>query len=255
MLCPFCQRELTKIEEKANSGSPLLVDFCFFCGGVWLDHFEANQISLKSVKELSKKSLSREKILTNHYSLLCPKCREKLEVARGESIPLNCTVYRCPSCGGNFFKRGELLKFKRAQKAKLNYFKVWQIPLHSAFAILLPLLFLTIISLSIPVTVYLVKQNQEQRTQAQELVKNINVYQVDKSSVLIVWETEKPVISEIEFGKTRFLGEKMTVSASPTTLHQVKIKNLLSGKRYYYRIIVLDNKKRIFFPQTSFLKD
>lgn len=250
MVCPDCESNLISLQAKNQAGDHINVWSCLNCAGLWLNNFEANQLSLAEVKKIVKPA--KEISLVKNEIRKCPCCQIPLENFRGESVPVNCQVFFCPNCHGNWFPRNELLKFKKAQETKLKFFKIWQIPLGSPFAILLPVLILFFIAASIPLTVYLTKKNQENRTQASEMIKNINILPINNDQVSIVWTTEKPLRTAIKYGTSSFLMKEMMVSDKPNTLHQVTLSDLKSSVVYYYQIILREENKIIKSPIRSF---
>lgn len=253
MRCPNCETLLYSKKVEAQDGKALLIDYCANCGGIWFDHWEANRISVKAasllVQHLAKHSQTTP-VLAD--TLRCPHCHVKLDTLRGENVPLNCTVFYCPNCYGNWFPKGEIVNFKKAQETKLKYFKTWRIPLVSAFSILLPVFLIVIVGISIPLTVYLVQRRQEQRTFAQDYVRTLSVYPLNPTSVLIAWRTVTPMPTELEYGRDQFSMRRVSVSVAPNTFHQVTLINLQPKASYYYRIILHKDGEVISLPTSLF---
>ena len=73
-------------------------------------------------------------------------------------------------CGGIFFPEGTITQFKDAQEIKINYFKTWKIPLHSIYAILLPLLLIIILGSGLIATLFGIQRGSDVRIKAKETV-------------------------------------------------------------------------------------
>jgi len=254
MYCPDCGLKLTSVVAKDKNNKDVTVEYCPSCGGYFLDHWEANRISLKSARELQKIFTKNLKLELRSPNEKCPHCQITFSELRGENVPSNCQVMVCPQCGGNWFPSGELINFKKAQDSKLSYLKTWGIPLTSAFSVLLPVLLIVLVGVSIPVTVYLTQKSQEQRTIASELIKNRNIYFLDSGEVLIAWNTSVAAPSEIEYGVNPLILKKLTVSVTSQTFHQVRLSDIEENKNYYYKIIIHKDGRIIISPQYSFVK-
>lgn len=255
MICPDCGAPLTPTNIVAKDKKIVEVDCCLGCGGIWMDHWEANQITLKSARDLGKKLFRSRKGISGSGGSTCPLCNTELLPFRAESIPLSCSVKYCPKCAGNWFPSGQLVEFKKAQESKLNYVKIWKIPIGSPYAILLPAVVFILIAGAIPATVALVQRRQEQRSSASDFVKSISIQNVSLDSVAVYWDTDAPVRSEIEIGDSPSAGQKIIVSAQPATTHRIKISLLTPGKKYFYRIILYrQDQEPVFLPFSSFIK-
>jgi len=184
MICPYCQEKLITKEVKVKDGTPIDIEYCPNCGGYWLDHWEVNFIPFKNIKKIIKGTPKKPNPDIGERVMKCPHCHKRLEILQGENVPLNTTVFFCPQCHGNWFPKGQLLAFKKAQEAKLAYFKTWQIPLGSVFSILLPMFLICLITASIPLTVYLSQRKQQQYLKAQGLVNNFRIYFIDEKTGL-----------------------------------------------------------------------
>lgn len=254
MYCPDCGEKLASVTARSKDDKDITVEYCPSCGGYFLDHWEANKISLKSARELERIFSKHLKLELRTLNTKCPHCNITLQDLRGENVPANCQVLYCSQCGGNWFPSGELTVFKKAQESKLSYLKTWGIPITSAFSVLLPVLFIVIVGASIPITVYLTQKNQEQRTIASELIKNRNIYFLDSGEVLIAWNTSEALPSELEYGTNPLFLEKITVSVVPQTFHQARLSDIKKDTTYYYKIIIHKDGKAITSPQFSFVK-
>lgn len=253
MTCPYCQENLTTKEVRVKDGTPIDIEYCPYCGGYWLDHWEVNFIPLKNIKKLIKKVPKVPDPNLIDRVMKCPHCHKKLDLLRGENVPLNLTVFFCPECRGNWFPKGQLLTFKKAQEAKLAYIKIWQIPLGSVFSILLPVLIIFLITVSIPLTVYLSQKKQKQRIEAQGLINNFRIYFINETTVLIALNTTNEMMVDLEYGTNWRSLQKVPVSTTFEIFHKITLRNLKPKTSYLYRLILKDKRGRsISLPLSDF---
>jgi len=244
--CPDCNRSLIAKKATTHSGGKVEIDQCLFCRGIWFDHFETNQVPISEIKRLVKERPKPKQELAIGEEK-CPHCLVPLVPLRSESIPKHLNVFACPQCRGNWFSQKNLLEFKVAQKAKINYFKLWQIPLPSAFSVLLPILILTVLTLSIPVTLINLKdkeQREEIRIRASEAIIKPTVINLSKTSVIITWSTTTPVVSEIKYWSETLKPIDTVVSKEFSNNHTIELKNLLPETTYFYQLFLKDTQGR-----------
>lgn len=245
LTCPDCNRSLITKKVRTHSGAKIEIDQCPYCHGVWFDHFEANQVPFSEIKKLASQGTQKtpDQLLGEGK---CPHCLVKLVPLRSESVPQHLNVFVCPQCQGNWFSQKNLLEFKTAQKSKIDYFKKWRIPLPSAFAVLLPLFILTILTLSIPVTVInLQKQRQQElRIRAEQVIIKPTVINLNPTSVIITWATTQEVFSEIKYWSKALEPKTITVAKKPTANHTIELKNLQPNSQYFYQLLLKDQQGR-----------
>ncbi len=166
MRCPKGDHELEYHSRTNRSGITISYHVCPKCFGHWLSAFDANYLEKVDTEEKFSQPFPSAIILH------CPTCQKVLEKTKVDAIPPEVTVFHCPSAHGYFFPSGNLLKFKKAQEAKISYHKLWHIPLPPLRAVLLTsiLIFLGISGVTI-----LTKVNQTQTTESQ--AKDIISYQ------------------------------------------------------------------------------
>lgn len=239
MICPDCNHNLSLLSLPLDEKRNLDIDRCFFCGGLWFDHFEINQLPYFEAIKLS--TIIPEGKPNKEGLGLCPRCRVPLEPLQAESIPQDTTVLYCPQCHGNWMPQTELAKLKVAQKRKLEYFQAWKIPLKSIYAVLIPA-FLFALSIGVFYTAGQVRQSQENRTRATNLINQPVVISKEKGSVIVSFFTTSPLVSNIKYGQAIEAKRILTVSETPKTFHQIVLESLESGKTYFYQIEVEDRE-------------
>ncbi len=130
MKCPNCGAQFQIIFCHNN----LAIDHCNSCGGTFFKENEINRLTLADAKRLYKK---KENESITGEEKLCPKDKIAMSAVRTESVPQHVTLLQCDQCHGIFAYPDDLIAFKLAQTAKINYYKIWQIPLPSLKAVLI----------------------------------------------------------------------------------------------------------------------
>jgi len=102
MKCPVCKEEMLILELDGVE-----IDYCYSCGGIWLDEGELELLlenaEAKDNLLASFSLVKRSKEKRRH----CPVCHKKMEkVFLGEEN--NVILDRCPKRHGLWFDKGEL---------------------------------------------------------------------------------------------------------------------------------------------------
>ncbi len=237
MLCPNCNHIFTPLTIKTEGNGRLEVDHCYFCGGVWFDHYEINRFPLSDslhLLDVAQKNIKEATAGSGN----CPKDKTKLTVLKIESVPQDLTVLSCSKCRGNFISKVELANLKIAQKIKLDYFKTWKIPLPTLSTILIPI-FLFIATAGVFLTVVNVQQTKEARIRAQELIGVPTIVVSERSTVLISFSTNVPVLSTIVY-KSENDKEPHTIPVGTIRQkqHTITLENLNPKTNYTLKIYV-----------------
>ncbi len=234
MICPNCKE---KMDEFVEDNISLL--HCPNCGGTFFAENGINRISFATAQNLaSDKKVSQ----ISTQDKLCPKDQTILVAFQSsESIPPDVTLLHCNTCQGIFAFPNDLVIFKKAQAAKIDYFKLWGIPLPSikSIAVLSAFLFVSIVSLL--AYSYWQKQNLN-FIQAQDMIKNIYLTTSDRY-LFISFKTLVPLRSRITFtdATTNQTIEK-NISGEPSTFHQLTTADVNIKDTIYYQIILTDEK-------------
>lgn len=238
MLCPECNHQLQGATVKTNTGDVVL-DYCGACGGIWSDHGEINFVTQRQLGILED-IVPKKPLHTAGLPPICPRDRTVLSLFTAESIPRDMTVYRCSKCQGMWFPKESLFKLKAAQEVKLAYFKQWRIPLHSIYAILLPLLVIVILGGSLFATLVGVQKDTDLRSRASDILSQPLVIAPVGGEVIISFSTLEPTRTKIKYWIQPDEIMEIWISATPQKVHTVKLKNLDPAKSYSYQIKLLD---------------
>lgn len=121
LVCPGCGKEMEEVVVKTSSGTPLKLDQCSNCGGIWFDRLEL--FSLGPSPDLSrlKKPDFQKLIELSPPSLgggVCPHCGVKLTHIKDPVIPPEVKIMRCHVCGGIYLNYVEFKIYLLWRKEK-----------------------------------------------------------------------------------------------------------------------------------------
>lgn len=245
MTCPNCNESMNYV----NLDNQHLLH-CSNCGGSFFDINSINRISVNSAQKLNEDKKTDEIF---GKVKLCPKDKTTLTpIQDEETIPTRVTLLKCPKCQGVFTYPEDLINFKNAQVAKINYFKAWNKPLPSLKSILV-LSFVGIIAASVFAS-YFTQQDSISQTQANNLVKKVYI-SISGQYVTVSFRTEIPMKSEIAFKnmETNEVVRKI-ISNELTTFHYITTGNINPNDNIFYQIILFDNKGNVVRTDTKKLE-
>lgn len=241
MLCPECNHSLLAINLRTRTGSVAL-DYCNFCGGVWTDYGEVNFLSDADMEPLAQ-VLPQNPQHPSSSSHFCPKDRNILQFFKAESIPAYLDSLRCPACNGMFFPNKNLLQIKKAQKAKIDYFKSWNIPLQTVYAIVIPVFLFVVLGVSLFATIFSLNQGQDVRSRAADEISKPIVLHPSDDTVVISFTTQSQMKSSIKYWILPDTTTDLIISETPQTNHSIIIENLAPGINYNFQLTVESNQK------------
>lgn len=160
MHCPNCRHILTVINLEG-----IEVDHCNSCGG---SLFEANEINRISLKDAERLALIRQTDVISGGEKISPRDGSILTRITNESIPQHVTLLSSESTGEVFAFAEDLVEFKKAQNAKVEYYKAWHIPMPPVASVLV-FGFALFAAASLAYMVTLVQQPTNTAIQAQAL--------------------------------------------------------------------------------------
>ncbi|MBI2405098.1 zf-TFIIB domain-containing protein [Candidatus Gottesmanbacteria bacterium] len=239
MRCPNDDADLIE-QKKTRRGLTISYATCPTCHGHWLDAFNANYLKTEDIE----RSQAAFEIETKPNHPVCPTCQEQLRIYHGENIPPDTRVWRCPNNHGYFFPQAQLFAFKKAQEAKLSYFKLWNIPLPQVSSVLLASIAL-IVTIGL-VTTYLYGQ-QTTLLEARHIVQYQEAF-VSHQSANIVLTTSSPTEVTLHIGEY-----EQVMQTKDNLLHTLFLTNLASGTYEYYVTFPVAGKIIRSDPYTFFV--
>lgn len=217
MLCPNCSSELT---NEVYDGQAIA--HCMQCGASFFAENGINRIYLDTAQRLASE---RKMEVAFKTKLNCPRDDSALELVHEESVPADCLIYRCPKCSGILSSPHDLIRFKEAQKAKIDFHKMWGRPLGSLSTILIfGLLVVAVVTVTMFTRSFLLNPNALQNTRASDGLQDVFISR-EGDSITFSFRTERPVQSEITFiDKTTGQQATRVISAEPANFHGLKTK-------------------------------
>ncbi len=243
MLCPYCNSPLQEAAILTKSEQHGIVHECFTCGGHWFPRWLANDISVSQA--ITTDAITPQTKIAPPENPRCPECQTRLSLISHDSIPKGVHVYTCPQGHGNFFPKGELLQFKKAQESKITYHQLWGIPIKSIFAVLLPVAVVLTIAAGIPLTLSQLSTSKESRVAADEIISTPAVTQVPPDSITLSFTTSQPGSSTIILYQNNLKIRTIPVSSVPLSVHIVTIKDLSPNTHYTYTITLTTSTNTI----------
>lgn len=234
MNCPICHSTYITKEIPTEDNQQAIIYECYSCGSHFFPPLLANFISEVSAKNLDS-VLPKQAINLSTQTLYCPSCQEPLTLIRDDSVPSGVTVYTCPNNHGNLFPIKELLSFKQAQKAKINYHQIWGIPLRSALAVFLPVFVIFTALAVIPLTLDQIKERQDTRISASSPINEPLILTPTPNQAVISFTTKTESITYLQI-KSGDNAKKIDVSSTPRLTHTITLNDLEPNTRYSFTI-------------------
>ena len=114
-VCPVCDREMAVLELHGVE-----IDYCFSCGGIWLDSGELEELIGDEKKSDKIIQLFKDVTSTNKEKKrpcpICGKAMKKVEVQMENPVIID----KCPKEHGIWFDKDELLKIVNSVNAEGN---------------------------------------------------------------------------------------------------------------------------------------
>lgn len=242
MSCPNCQSLMVvKVLENQT------ILHCKNCGSSFFEENGINRITVHEAEQLASEKETDEVSGTNKQ---CLKDGSVMKVMQNsENIPHEITLLQCPTCKSIFVFAEDLILFKQAQMAKLNYFKTWKMPIPSLQAVVV-LSFVAFASAIIFSRTVYFQGNSIGSTQAHDLIKKIYASKSGQY-IFVSFTTQIPVTSEIVFrDATNGKVVKKEGSTNYATAHYITTGNLNPNDNIYYTIVLKDkNGKEIWMEE------
>ncbi len=248
MTCPHCTNETHSIEIETVDGQSASIDECLNCGGHFLPPLLGNFISTNTAKNVD--SIIPKATSVPASSPVCPHCHQSMSSIKDDSVPMTVTVFSCPNNHGDFYPKDQLLQFKKAQDAKINFHKLWGIPMKSAFAVLIPVVIIFTAITVIPSVLKTMQTSQETRVTATEILTQPLITPISPTQVLINFSTRLPAKTNIRF--TQGMINVFEVSTEETTNHLLNMTSLTPATTYKYVIEIIQSGKTLTTTEYSF---
>jgi len=243
MQCPICKAPFHNLTFDDQH-----VAHCINCGASYFEDNGINRISLETAKYLAKNKQVKE--FEEPALKLCPYDNGHMQpVNNPDAIPSHVHLLACPVCDCVFAPAQDLVDFKSAQGAKINYIKSWRMPMGSLHGVL-AVLVLAVISTTLYYTYQGSQQTQKMRIEASQTINNIEIVRSARFGI-VSFTTSKPYQSAIILiNKTT--GETQTIPASttPQTTHTATFTLPAEANIIYYRVQLEQNGKTINSPET-----
>ncbi len=236
MSCPNCSESM-----KSSYVDNQYVSHCSSCGCTFFAENAINRITYDSARNLSQDKYRRFISPKNKH---CPLDFSALTpISNTEAIPAYITLFVCPSCSGVLVYPDDLLKFKKAQGAKIDYYKTWGKPFASLQAILI-VFFIFILSVSSYLTINTLQNRASYRSEASDLFKTLSIVK-SGHYILIGFRTNTPLKSQIVLVNSK-TGKQIirTISQDPRVVHEIILTEIDLSDDISYRIILTDKNGR-----------
>ena len=232
MHCPNCEQGLSYISMDNQN-----ILHCSHCGGTFFEENSLNRISFTTAQTLSA---DRESEDISGKQKRCPKDQTLLvNMSRGESVPESVTLLKCTVCNGIFVFPEDLLRFKAAQTAKLEYLRTWKLPLPSLRAVAVFTTAILVVG-GILVSNLRLQNLPISGTRARDIVTKVNVTTSGRF-LLVSFRTSVPMRSEIIFESTSKKEIIKKVSSDLTQLHYITTSDIDTHYYSTYRIQLTDS--------------
>jgi Zn-finger nucleic acid-binding protein len=122
ILCPNDNIEMRSVQIQSHYGSPIFLEQCKTCGGIWFDQSElyrAKQGEAEKIESLDSEIL-RASSTFESSTYICPRDQVILFQFNDKYFPQSVVVERCPRCNGFWLNRGEFTKYQRAREELLR---------------------------------------------------------------------------------------------------------------------------------------
>jgi len=211
---------------------------CEKCGISFFEENSVNRISLGTAELLAKRKVEND--LISDTPKFCPKDHASLlPIVDEEILPRDVDFLRCPTCHSVLTYPDDLVQFKKAQQAKIEYFKLWSKPFPALQAVLI-FSFVIVISVAGYGMFSLVSQQGATQTRASEQLSKVSIIKSGRYT-LISFHTILPRISQIVIvNKTTGAQIIKQVSQVAKTDHLATFTDINPDEEYFYKIRLVD---------------
>lgn len=238
MTCPACHEQMRSIELDNQE-----ILHCANCGTSFFEDNGINRIDILKARDLAKERYNNNVVMPQKP--ICPRDETELKLVSGtEAVPATVRLYMCHTCQGVLASANDLENFKKAQLAKLDYFKSWNMPLGSLRGVLaMGLLFL--LSGTIYWTYNTVSKEATIRSEAEGLINNVDV-SYNGRYMFVAFKTKTAVRASLVIdNRTTNKVTIVPISTESKTLHTITIARPSTNETVLYRVRLEDRDGRV----------
>lgn len=233
MNCPVCSSPLHELDLDLQH-----VFHCVICGTSIFEDGGINRVTSTTAKYLKENSTGVQDPEKEPAVKLCPFDQTPLVVrVNQEAIPTHVHLLHCPKCQRIVAKPQDLLDFKHAQEAKVNYIKAWRLPmpqLRTVFAIVT----LAVMSVFGYLSFSSLGKSASMKTEASQAVQNLQV-EVTGRLVVVSFRTDSAVRTALVIVEPPGV-PKIPVSGRPNTIHTTSFSRPTGAKVLRLRVELTD---------------
>lgn len=233
MTCPNCTHLMNYVNlDKQN------ILHCANCGTSFFEENGINRISQASAEKLALDKKIEE---IEGHEKLCPLDHLRLTPLSEGVLPEGVVILKCKRCQGVLIFPDDLLNFKKAQAAKIEFFKAWAKPLPSLRTVLV-ISFTAVVLGSVFYQFNTFFKYYSASSQASNLIKKISISKSGRY-LLIFFKTQTPFQSKVIFQDltTNSQIEKI-INQTPSKIHQLTTGDLNLEDEILYQIVLTDSK-------------
>ncbi len=232
MVCPNCSETLQPVYMDNQ-----YINHCGSCGCSFFEENGINRITYDSARTLSENKYRK---FVSPKAKHCPiDFATLVPISNTESVPSHITLFVCPSCSGVLVYPEDLVKFKKAQGAKIDYYKSWGKPFASLQAVLIVLVIM-VLSASSYLTITTINNRALYKSEASDLFKSLSIAKSGRY-IILSFKTNTPFKSQILLINDRTKGRALKgISNEFKKAHEVVISDVDPYDPYSYRIILTD---------------
>ena len=244
MNCPSCGNLLQSLSVETNSAGRFEVEHCGKCGGTWFDPYEINRIPYHEVVRIAKLTVLPQNPPQELKVHLCPRCRKEMSSFDGEAVPRGVKLSWCRKCLGIFATQKDLWEFKKYQEETIEQYQTKDRFFPALSVVFVPAVTFLFLFITTFITITSLQDAKEERIIASSEIRNIEISKYFERAAVLSFETSQALRSEITWGKSSLEMITLPVSAEPSYIHNIILKDLARGENYIYKITLIDEDGR-----------
>ena len=115
MVCPNENIIMKKVRVDSHYGTPVILEQCPRCGGIWFDESELYRIKQGEAEkaEIIDSELLRKRSPIQNNVLRCPNDQSALVRFQDNNFPEEIIIESCPKCHGFWVKKGGFIEYQK----------------------------------------------------------------------------------------------------------------------------------------------